>query len=759
MKATSTQDTTKSGSATIAIAPSAGSNGSLVIVATPANSGPGNGPWQIIVAASDSTGHAASGQTVTLTPTEGSLSVSAGTTDSNGLLTSSITPPASYAGEPIAVSAVLGNQTAAINIVFVPSVFNPAIQRLQSRYQSTEQPNSQTIQSASSTTPTIQPFVYGVSGQPGSTNPFAVANSCFSNVALASTPPTSCQNTYDTQGIFSKGSNIAKAACTATGAISGAVSCAETVLSLGACLSGVGAVVCAGGLLESAPGCAAYVIPLIPSQYTQNPIFKTGLDLLAFGLQFDPANPGGAALGLVCDDLVLLDPGTGMSGTKITVSPQNPVLPIGGAIQFSASVTGNQDTAVNWSINGVEGTSGAYGTITANGLYTAPQSLPTPAYISLTASSAADLSATAGTNVHVVLAKPGTITTVAGDRIAGFSGDGNAAVAAKLSSPSGIAFDGGGNMFIADGGNNVVRRVDALTQIITTIAGTGAAGFSGDGGSGTAAELNQPTHVVFDRSVNLYITDANNERIRKVDALTDEITTVAGNGTAGFAGDGGPAPSAELNYPDGVALDTNGNLYIGDARNNRIREVAIPGGTITTVAGNGVPGYSGDGNLATNAELDFPSRPFVDATGNIYIADYQNNRVRKVNASTGLITTIAGTGVAGFAGDGGTATSAELNGPLSVAFDSSGIVYIADVNNERIRAVNTTANPITVLGTTIQPGQIQTVVGNGQAGYFGDGGPATNAEVNFPTGLTTDAAGNLYFADAHNNIVRKVIGQ
>jgi trimeric autotransporter adhesin len=170
-----------------------------------------------------------------------------------------------------------------------------------------------------------------------------------------------------------------------------------------------------------------------------------------------------------------------------------------------------------------------------------------------------------------------------------------------------------------------------------------------------------------------------------------------------------------LNFPDGVALDTDGNLYIGDARNNRIREVAISGGTITTVAGNGVPGYSGDGNLATNAELDFPSRPFIDAAGNIYIADYQNNRVRKVNATTGVITTIAGNGVAGYAGDGSAATSAELNGPLSVAVDSSGIVYIADVNNERIRAVNTTANPIAVLGITIQPGQIQTVVGNGQA--------------------------------------------
>jgi sugar lactone lactonase YvrE len=314
-------------------------------------------------------------------------------------------------------------------------------------------------------------------------------------------------------------------------------------------------------------------------------------------------------------------------------------------------------------------------------------------------------------------------------------------------------------MFIPDSANNVVRRVDASTQIITTIAGTGVAGYSGDGGLGTVAEMNEPVHVVFDRTVNLYVTDAQNERVRKIDSLTDIITTIAGNGVAGYYGDQGPATSAELNFPDGIAIDSNGNIYVGDASNNRVREISTSSGDITTVAGVGVAGYSGDDGPATAAELNFPSRPFVDANGNIYIADYYNNRVREVASGTGIITTVAGTGVAGYSGDGSAATNAELNAPISVAVDGTGVLYIADTGNNRIRAVNLTANAVTVLGVTIPAGQIQTVVGNGTQGYAGDNGPATSAEVNFPTGLTFDPQGNLVFADASNNRVRKVISQ
>jgi hypothetical protein len=177
------------------------------------------------------------------------------------------------------------------------------------------------------------------------------------------------------------------------------------------------------------------------------------------------------------------------------------------------------------------------------------------------------------------------------------------------------------------------------------------------------------------------------------------------------------------------------------------------------VAGNGIAGFSGDGGVATSAELNFPSRPAIDSTGDLYIADFQNNRVRRVASGTNIITTVAGTGTAGFSGDGGSATSAELNGPISVTVDGAGNLYIGETNNQRVRVVNTSLSVITLLGVTVQPGAIQTVAGDGLSGYFGDGGPAINAGVNFPTGLLIDAQGNLYFADANNNVARKIIGK
>lgn len=352
---------------------------------------------------------------------------------------------------------------------------------------------------------------------------------------------------------------------------------------------------------------------------------------------------------------------------------------------------------------------------------------------------------------------PGTITTVAGNGIAGYSGDGGPATSAQLFGSSGVVFDRDGNMFIADSRNNVIRRVDAVTHVITTIAGNGIPGYSGDGGPARNAQLNGPTHLTFDGVRNFYITDASNARVRKVDAVTSVITTVAGNGIPGFSGDGGPATNAELNFPDAIALDGSGNLYIGDALNNRIRKIAAATGLITTVAGNGTPGYGGDGGLATNAELQFPSRAVLDGAGNLYIADFQNNRVRRVDATTGVIVTVAGTGTAGYSGDGGPARSADLNGPLSVTVDTGGNLYIADVFNARIRAVNTGRSPITVAAFVIQPGNILTIAGNGVVGYQGDGGPATSAQLNIPTGLVLDSAGNLYFGDSGNNVIREVI--
>jgi hypothetical protein len=280
--------------------------------------------------------------------------------------------------------------------------------------------------------------------------------------------------------------------------------------------------------------------------------------------------------------------------------------------------------------------------------------------------------------------------------------------------------------------------------IINTVAGDGIAGYSGDGGAATSAELNVPYGVAVDNAGNIYIADYGNERIRKVTASTGKISTVAGNGTVGYGGDGGPATSAKLDSPTGVALDGAGNIYIADLGNHRIRKVTVSTGIISTAAGNGTQGYSGDGGPATSAELYYATGVAADSAGNIYIGDEVNERVRKVTASTGIINTVAGDGVGGYSGDGGPATSAELNAPSGVAVDTAGNIYIADISNNRIRKV------------TVSTGIISTVAGNGTAGYSGDGGPATNAELNNPSGVAVDTVGKIYIGDTNNNRIRAV---
>ena len=282
-------------------------------------------------------------------------------------------------------------------------------------------------------------------------------------------------------------------------------------------------------------------------------------------------------------------------------------------------------------------------------------------------------------------------------------------------------------------------RYNMNTDIITTIAGTGSDGYTGDGGQATAAKIYWPTGLAV-HAGNLYIADQQANVIRAVNISSGIITTVAGNGTSGFV-DNVAATAAELQYPSGVAFDKNGNMYIADTWNNRIRIVSTSG-TITTFAGKGPAGYSGDGGTATNAKLQYPSSVAVDASGNVYIADNSNNRVRIVNTS-GIISTYAGTGTAGFAGDGGAATAAELNNPVGVTLDASGNLYIADSLNERIREVRTS-------------GIISTIAGNGTAGYNGDGIAATSAELYDPCQLALDAAGDIYIPDFFNNRVREV---
>ncbi len=293
--------------------------------------------------------------------------------------------------------------------------------------------------------------------------------------------------------------------------------------------------------------------------------------------------------------------------------------------------------------------------------------------------------ADAGNNRILKLSANGGVTTIAGNGTAGFSGDNGPATSASLNYPSNVAVDASGNLFIADESNNRIRKVSA-GGIVTTVAGNGTAGFSGDNGPATSAALNSPFDVAVDAAGNLFIADSANFRIRQVSA-GGVITTVAGNGTMGFSGDGGSATSASLYYPESVAVDTSGNLFIADAGNNRIRKVS--GGVITTVAGSATGGFSGDGGPATSASLDNPSGVAVDTSGNLFIADYVNNRIRKVSAG-GVITTVAGNGTAGFSGDGGPATSASLNGPVGVSVDTSGNLFIADTFNQLIRKVSAT---------------------------------------------------------------------
>jgi len=289
--------------------------------------------------------------------------------------------------------------------------------------------------------------------------------------------------------------------------------------------------------------------------------------------------------------------------------------------------------------------------------------------------------------IRKVAAGTGVISTYVGFGSASYGGDGGPAVNASLNSPAGIAVDSAGNLYIADYANNRVRKVAAATGLITSIAGTGTADYFGDNGQARIAALAQPTGVAVDGAGNVYIADYFNHRIRKVAAATGIITTVAGNGRPAYAGDNGPATAASIAFPNGVAVDATGNLYIADYSNHRIRRIAAATGIITTLAGNGSAADGGDGGPASAASLRWPAHVVVDAAGNVYIADSGNNRVRKVAFATGNISTVAGNGSKGYSGDNDQATSSMLNGPSGVALDGNENLYIADRDNARVRMV------------------------------------------------------------------------
>jgi sugar lactone lactonase YvrE len=334
------------------------------------------------------------------------------------------------------------------------------------------------------------------------------------------------------------------------------------------------------------------------------------------------------------------------------------------------------------------------------------------------------------------------ITTIAGDGITQYIGDGTPATIFSLAHPEGIYVDNVLNVYVADNYNQRIRKITP-GGTISTLLGNGTTGYTGDGGPASAATMNKPNGIVLDTAGNMFITEWYNSVVRRVDAVTGIITTVAGNGTSGYGGDGSSATSAQLGTPGGACLDRDNNIYIPDYANHRIRKVSAATGIITTIAGTGTNGYSGDGGPATAATLSYPVSICRDLWGNILWAEYGNNVVRKLNLTTGTISTIAGTGVNGYSGDNGPATAAKLGQPNGVFADGAGVIYISEDGNNVIRAVNTA-------------GIIKTIVGTGAYAYTGDGGPAKAATIYNPYGVFVDVIGNLYIADAGNSVIRKV---
>lgn len=336
------------------------------------------------------------------------------------------------------------------------------------------------------------------------------------------------------------------------------------------------------------------------------------------------------------------------------------------------------------------------------------------------------------------------VSTVAGEGVAG----------ALLNNPGSVAVDSADNVYVADW-SGFIRKIWARGGAITTVAGTGILGYSGDGGQATSAMIGKAISLVLDASGNIYIADADNNRIRRVDVSTGIITTVAGTGVARDTGDGGPAVDAGVSQPTGITVDGAGDLFFSSSW-SRVRKLVARTGLIETIAGQLTTTFAGDGGPAIDASFWDPIPSTVSRAGDVYIADYENSRIRMVTANTGIVTTIAGSGACapgmppfnvlvcqgGFGGDGGPAKNATLNHAGAVALDAEGNLYIADTISHRIRRVDAST------------GIIYTIAGTGVSGFSGDGGPALAAEITFPWGLAVDRYGRVFFADENNNRIR-----
>jgi hypothetical protein len=336
------------------------------------------------------------------------------------------------------------------------------------------------------------------------------------------------------------------------------------------------------------------------------------------------------------------------------------------------------------------------------------------------------------------------IFTVVGTGQASYSGDGGVARRAGLNQPFDVALDRQGNVYFSDANNHCVRRVARGSGIITTVAGTGRPGYSGDGGPASSAQLNSPYGIAVDEANNLYIVDRLNACIRRVEAATGVIRTIAGTGQPGYSGDGGPAHRAHLQEPNDIVLDGQGRAFIADVRDHRVRAVDLMSGIITTFAGTGEAGSGGDGGPASGAALFGPRALAFGPTGDLYICLRNDHKVRQVDMRTGIIRTVAGTGERGYTGDQGPALRATFNGPKEIAVDRQDNIVLVDTENHCIRRIEAAG------------GLVTTVAGTGQPGGSGDGGPATAAALQRPHGACVDAAGNIYIGDSENHRVRLV---